>query len=62
MQSSANVQLAPEEETTVSVSANDLGDLSQGALRVVGMPWFTVCDGNEGIPSPAAKELNPGLF
>ena len=30
MQSSANVQLAPEESVTVSVPANDLFDFSEG--------------------------------
>jgi len=62
MQSSANVQLSPEEEMTVSVSANDLGDLGKGALCVVGMPWLPVGDGNEGIPSVPIKKLKPALF
>lgn len=36
MQSSANVQLSPEEDVTMSVSANDLGDGVEGGIRVVG--------------------------
>ena len=62
MQSSANVELSPEEDTTMSVSANDFSDLSEGALRVVGMPCVTVGDRNEGIPTPPLEEVNPSLF
>ena len=62
MQSSANVQLAPEEEVTMSVSANDLGDLAEGAIRVVGMPCVAVCDCNESIPNVPIQELRPSLF
>lgn len=50
MQSSANVQLSPEEEVTISVSANDFGDSVEGGVRVVGKPWVPVRDCNEGIP------------
>jgi len=62
MQSSANVQLSPEEEMTISVSANDLCDLVEGALRVVGMACVAVCDCNECIPRIPIQELGPGLF
>ena len=62
MQSSANVQLSPEEEVTVSVSANDLGDLGERALCVVGLPWLPVGNGDEGIPSIPIEELIPSLF
>jgi len=62
MQSSANVELSPEEETTMSVSANDFGDGVEGGLRVVGMPWLAVCDCDESIPFPSIKEVDPGLF
>lgn len=62
MQSSANVELTPEEDTTVSVAANDFADLSERALCVVGMPWLAICDGDESIPIPSIKEVYPGLF
>ena len=62
MQSSANVQLSPEEEVTVSVPAKDLRDFSERGLCMVGLSWFSICDGNEGIPSPSIQELDPGLF
>ena len=51
MQSSANVKLSPEEEMTISVSSKHFGNLLEGALRVVGMAWLSVCDCNEGIPN-----------
>jgi len=47
---------------TVSVSANDLGDFVEGALRVVGMPWIAVGNGNEGIPLVPIEKLIPTLF
>jgi len=62
MQSSANVQLSPEEETTMSVSANDLGDSIEGGISVAGMAWLPVCNSYEGIPIPLVQELRPGLF
>ena len=62
MQSAVNVELTPEEETTMSVSANDFGDLIEGAVRVVGKPWFPECDCNETIPTPSIQELRPGIF
>jgi len=62
MQSSVNVELTPEEETTVSVSPNDFGDLIEGAVRVVGKPWLPECDCNETIPTPPIQELRPGIF
>ena len=62
MQSSANMQLSPEEYPTVSVSANDLSDLSEGGLCMVRMSRFPVCNRNECIPTPPLKEVYPGLF
>jgi len=62
MQSSANMQLSPEEDTTVSVSANDFGDGVEAGLCVVGMPWLAVCDCDESIPIPSIKEVDPGVF
>ena len=62
MQSSANVQLSPEEEVTMSVSANDLGDSIEGGICVSGMSWLAVSDSNEGIPLIAVQEFNPALF
>jgi len=52
MQRAVNVELSPEEDTTVSVSANDLRDCGKGGLCMVRMSWFAVCDGDEGIPFP----------
>lgn len=62
MQSSANVQLTPEEEVTMSVAANDLGDFVEGAVRVVREPCVTVSDSDEGVPFIPIQELTPGLF
>jgi len=62
MQSSANVQLTPEEHVTVSVAANDLGDGVEGGVCVSGMPRLAVSDGNEGIPFIPVKEPAPSLF
>lgn len=62
MQSSANVQLTPEEEVTMSVSANDFGDLIERALRVVGKARVAVCDCNERIPYIPIQKLRPSLF
>ena len=56
------MQLAPEEDVTVSVAANDFGDLIEGAVRVVRLPWFAVCDGDECIPLIAVQKLRPSLF
>ena len=62
MQRSINVELSPEEDTTVSVAANDFGDLIEGAVRVVGQPWLPECDCNETIPNPSVQEFRPSLF
>jgi len=62
MQSSANVQLTPEEEMTVSVSAKDLCHLIKRTLRMVGMSWLPICDGNKGIPYIPIQKFRPGLF
>ena len=62
MQSSANVQLTPEEKTTVRVPSEDFRNLSERALRVVGMAGLPVGDCDEGIPFPPFQELYPGLF
>jgi len=62
MQRAVNVELSPEEVMTMSVSANDLADFAEGAVRVVGKPWLPVCDCNEGIPLVPIQELRPGLF
>jgi len=56
MQRAVNVELSPEEEMTMSVSANDFGDLVKGAIGVVGKPWLPVCDCNEGIPNIPIQE------
>ena len=62
MQSSANMQLTPEEDTTVSVSANELCDLVEGGLCVMGLSWLAVGNGNECIPFPSAQEVYPGIL
>ena len=62
MQSSANVQLSPEEDVTMSVSANDLADGIEGGIGVSGMAWLPVSDCNEGIPFVPIKEPRPSLF
>jgi len=62
MQSSANVQLTPKEDVTVSVAANDLCDGIEGSVGVAGMAWLAVSDGDEGIPLVPTKEPTPSLF
>jgi len=62
MQSSVNVKLSPEEDMTMTVSANELGDLIEGAVRVVRKPWVAECDCDECIPIIPIQELRPGLF
>jgi len=62
MQSSANVQLSPEEEVTMSVSANDFGDSVKAGVCVAGMTGFPVRDCDEGVPLIAVQELKPALF
>jgi len=57
MQSSANVELSPEEEMTISVSANDFADLAEGGLSVVGLACVAVCDCNKSIPPIATQEV-----
>jgi len=56
MQSSANVELTPKEEVTVSVLANDFGNLVERACGVVGLPRVAVCDCNERIPNIPIQE------
>lgn len=62
MQSSANMQLAPEESVTMSVPANHLFDFSQRGLSMVGMSGFTIRHRKERIPIPAIEERYPSLF
>jgi len=62
MQSAANVELSPEKDTTMRVASNDFGDGVEGGLRVVGMPWLSVCNGNEGIPSPSREKVDPSVL
>jgi len=62
MQSAVNVELTPEEDMTVTVSANELGDLVEGAIGMVRLPWFAECDGDKCIPIIPIEELRPGLF
>jgi len=62
MQSSANVELSPEEYVTVSVSANDLGDSVEGGVGVSSMAWLPVSDCNEGIPFVPIQEPAPSFF
>ena len=62
MQSAVNVELSPEEVVTISVSAKDFADLSEGAIRVVRLPWLAECDCNEGIPIVPIQEGRPSFF
>jgi len=62
MQSSINVKLSPQEEMTVTVTANDLGDFVEGAIGVMWLPWLAECDSNECIPVVPVQELRPSLF
>jgi len=56
------MQLSAQEDMTVSVAANDFGDLIEGAVRMVRLPWFAVCDGDECIPVIPIQELRPCVF
>lgn len=57
MQRAVKMELTPEEYVTVSVSANELGDLIEGAIRMVRLPWFAECDGDECIPIIPIQKL-----
>jgi len=57
MQRSIKVELTPEEEMTVSVAANELCDLIEGAIGMVRLPWLAECDGDECIPIIPIQEL-----
>ena len=56
------MQLSPQEDVTMSVAANEFRDFVEGAVRVVRLPWFAVCNGNECIPDISVQELRPSLF
>jgi hypothetical protein len=56
------MELSPEEDMTMSVSANDFGDSVEAGVCVVGKPWLPVCDCNEAIPNIPIQELGPTLF
>ena len=47
---------------TVTVTADEFGNLVEGAIRMVRLPWFAECDGDECIPIIPIQKLRPSLF